>query len=164
MNTDPASLDNLREIILPPPVPWWPLAPGWWLLLAAIALAASAFAFRLFRRWRANAYRRAALRELAIAGDVTAIAEILKRTALVAYPRKDVAALSGAAWLAWLAQTGHRRAPADVTAALTTGVFATEEAENIAPVATFAADWIRNHTCGAERDGRRRAKKWVAKR
>jgi uncharacterized membrane protein len=86
MNTDPASLDNLREIILPPPVPWWPPAPGWWLLFAAIALTALAFAFRLFRRWRVNAYRRAALRELAVAGDVSAIAEILKRTALVAYP------------------------------------------------------------------------------
>jgi hypothetical protein len=66
--------------------------------------------------------------------------------------------LSGAAWLVWLAQTGRRRAPADVTAALTTGVFATEGAENIAPVGTFAADWIRNHTRDAEGDGRRRAK------
>ena len=164
MNTDPASLDNLREIILPPPVPWWPLAAGWWVLLAVLAAVAVLVAFRAWRRWRSTAYRRAALRELATAANASAIAEILKRTALVAYPRKDVAALSGAAWLAWLAQTGRRRLPADVTAALTTGVFATEEAENIAPVATFAADWIRNHTCDAEGDGQRRAKKWVAKR
>jgi len=164
MNTDPASLDNLREIILPPPAPWWPPAPGWWMLLGLLTLLGVIAAFRAWRTWRAAAYRRAALRKLAAAANASAIAEILKRTALVAYPRKDVAALSGAAWLAWLAQTGRRLAPADVTAALTTGVFATEEAENIAPVATFAADWIRNHTCDAERDGRRRAKKWVAKR
>jgi len=145
MNTDPASLDNLREIILPPPVPWWPPAPGWWLLFAAIALTALAFAFRLFRRWRANAYRRAALRELAIAGDVTAIAEILKRTALVAYPRKDVAALSGAAWLAWLAETGGRPVPATVAERLTLGVFANHDDSDIGEVPAFAADWIRSH-------------------
>jgi hypothetical protein len=146
MNTDPASLDNLREIVLPPPVPWWPLAPGWWLLFAAIALAALAFAFRLFRRWRANAYRRAALRELAVAGDVPAIAEILKRTALVAYPRKDVAALSGAAWLAWLAETGGRPVPATVAERLTLGVFTNHDDSNIGEVPAFAADWIRSHT------------------
>ena len=151
MNTDPASLDNLREIILPPPVPWWPLASGWWLLFAAIALAALAFAFRLFRRWRANAYRRAALRELAVAVDVTAIAEILKRTALVAHPRKDVAALSGAAWLAWLAQTGGRPIPEDVAAALTTGVFGRADAVQVSHATTFATDWIRNHQCYAEK-------------
>jgi hypothetical protein len=146
MNTDPASLDNLREIILPPPVPWWPLAPGWWMLFAAIALAALAFAFRFFWRWRANAYRRAALRELAIAGDVPAIAEILKRTALVAYPRNDVAALSGAAWLAWLAETGGQPVSATVAERLTLGVFANHDDSDIGEVPAFAADWIRNHT------------------
>ena len=32
MNPDPASLENLRHIVQPAPVPWWPPAPGWWLL------------------------------------------------------------------------------------------------------------------------------------
>ncbi len=146
MNSDPASLHNLREIILPPPVPWWPLAPGWWLLFAAIAVAALAFAFRLFRWWRVNAYRRAALRELAIAGDVTAIAEVLKRTALVAYPRKNVAALSGAAWLAWLAETGGQPVSATVAETLTRGVFANHDDSDISEEPAFAADWIRSHT------------------
>ena len=40
----------------------------------------SVVAFRAWRTWRANAYRRAALRELAAATSVAVIAEILKRT------------------------------------------------------------------------------------
>jgi hypothetical protein len=145
MNTDPASLDNLREIILPPPAPWWPLAPGWWLLLGLLTLLGVIAAFRAWRTWRAAAYRRAALRELATAANASAIAEILKRTALVAYPRKDVAALSGAAWLAWLAQTGGRPVPAIVAETLTLGVFANHDDTNIGEVPAFAADWIRSH-------------------
>ena len=146
MNTDPASLDNLREIILPPPVPWWPLALGWWVLLAVLCLAAVSVAFRAWRTWRANAYRRAALRELAAGESVAAMAEILKRTALVAYPRTDVASLSGPAWLAWLAETGGRQVPTAVTEALTVGVFAKHDAADAGEVAAFAADWIRSHT------------------
>ncbi len=103
-------------------------------------------AFRAWRTWRAAAYRRAALRELATAANASAIAEILKRTALVAYPRKDVAALSGAAWLAWLAQTGGRPVPAIVAETLTLGVFANHDDTNIGEVPAFAADWIRSHT------------------
>jgi len=146
MNSDPASLDNLREIILPPPVPWWPLAAGWWVLLAVLCLAAVIAAFRAWRTWRGNAYRRAALRELAVGGSAAAIAEILKRTALVAYPRTDVASLSGSAWLAWLAETGGRQVPQAVTEALTRGVFANHDAADVGEVAAFAADWIRSHT------------------
>ena len=146
MNTDPASLDNLREIILPPPAPWWPPAPGWWMLLGLLTLLGVIVAFRAWRRWRAGAYRRAALRELAAATSVAVIAQILKRTALVGYARTEIASLSGSAWLAWLAETGGRQVPTAVTEALTLGVFGKHDAADVGEVAAFAADWIRNHT------------------
>ena len=63
--------------------------------LVAAGLAAAAIA----RRHRRNAYRREALRELEEA-DAADISAILKRTALVAFPREQVASLSGAAWMA----------------------------------------------------------------
>ena len=80
MNSDPASLDNLRDIVVPPSVPWWPPAPGWWVVFALLTLAIAVFAWRRWRAWHANAYRREALRELQAATSAAEVAEILKRT------------------------------------------------------------------------------------
>lgn len=145
MPEDPASLSNLRDIVTPPPVSWRPLALGWWLLLAAAAAVILFFALLAWRRWRANAYRRAALRELQAAGDAAAIAEVLKRTALVAGSRVQVASLSGERWVDWLAETGGRPVPAAVRRALAVGVFARNEGVDIPQLSAFAVDWIRHH-------------------
>jgi hypothetical protein len=145
MNQDPASLDNLRDIAVPAPVPWWPPAPGWWVVMAALAIAFILIVFRAWRYWRANAYRRAALRELQRATTATGIARILKRTALAAHPRTDIAALSGSAWCQWLGKSGRKPVPDKVAEALTTGVFDRVETANVAELTTFAADWILHH-------------------
>jgi hypothetical protein len=104
------SLQNLNDIIVPTPVPAWPPAPGWYVLLALLLLGILSLSVFFWRRWRQRAYRRAALAELRAIGEleldstqsVNALTEILKRTALVAYPRAEVAALSGSAWWAFL--------------------------------------------------------------
>ena len=145
MNEPMASLDNLRDIVEPPPVSWWPLAPGWWILSAGLVLTAIFVALRVMRMWRASAYRRAALRELQATTRVAEIAEILKRVALAAYPRADVAPLSGVAWVEWLGRTAEEKVPAHVSEALTRGVFDDDSAVDIAPISDFAADWIRDH-------------------
>ena len=145
MNPDPASLDNLRDIALPVPVPWWPPAPGWWVLCAVLVVVIVVVALRTWRTWRANAYRREALRELQSARCVAEIAEILKRTALCAYPRTDIAALSGPDWCQWLGETGAGQVPDKVAKSLTEGVFGRVDSIDIEPVSTFAADWIRHH-------------------
>ena len=37
MNTgDPASLQNLNDIVALGPVPWWPPAPGWYFVIAVV--------------------------------------------------------------------------------------------------------------------------------
>lgn len=120
MSPDPASLENLRGIALPAPVPWWPPAPGWWILAAGLLAAGGLAAWRQWRHYRANAYRREARRQLdAIGRRVEAgmsdgaaaeLAAVLKRAALAAYPRAQVASLTGAAWLAFLDRTGRTTA------------------------------------------------------
>ena len=145
MNPDPASLENLQDIVTPPPVSWWPLAPGWWMLLAAVLVVAGMIAFRLWRSWRVNAYRRAALRALQMATTVPEIAEILKRTALAAYPRAEVASLTGRAWSRWLGQTVGEPVPDQIGEALGRGIFAEANNVDVAKVARFAASWIRCH-------------------
>lgn len=109
MNDDLSNLDLVELIDLLEPVPeplpvsMWPQTAGWvWLGLLVLALLL-VLASRLRRRYRANAYRREALRELEAAnGDPTAIAAILRRTAMVAYGRPRVASLFGETWLDFL--------------------------------------------------------------
>ncbi|MCK0198546.1 DUF4381 domain-containing protein [Ancylobacter sp. 6x-1] len=106
---DAADLSRLADIAVPPPVPWWPPAAGWWMIAAALLAALLILIAAGIRHWRRDAYRRAALAELSGLGsgaDAAAISDVLKRTALAAYPRQTVASLTGSAWLAFLDRTG----------------------------------------------------------
>ena len=106
---DPASLDRLHDIVLPASVAWWPPAPGWYLAFALL-LTGMIWLCRLqWRRWRANAYRRAAIRALARCDTLAAVAELLRRTALAAWPREQIVPLSGAAWLDFLDRSAGTR-------------------------------------------------------
>ncbi|MBT8446978.1 MAG: DUF4381 domain-containing protein [Gammaproteobacteria bacterium] len=129
-------LEPLRS---PPPVSWWPPAPGWW-LLAILALALLVFAIKKFRAYR---LRGAPLREArqtlaAIEGAAMtdreraqALAALQRRTAISLGGRRACAGLTddawarflnglspsaGAAFNASLVQVPYRRdpAPADV--------------------------------------------------
>jgi hypothetical protein len=103
----------LRDIHLPEAIGWWPLAPGWWLLIA-FALAAFALMLRWYLRKRARgAARRQALRQLVELTadyeqhrDATAfmaqLSLLLRRSMLAYAPRDEVAGLTGDAWLEWL--------------------------------------------------------------
>ncbi len=100
-------LDRLIEAPEPQPVSMMPQTWGWVVVVAILLLAGVVIAVRLRRRYRANAYRRDALRELdAARHDPAAIADILRRTALAAYPRRNVAGLAGEDWLRFLDEHG----------------------------------------------------------
>lgn len=103
----------LRDLHLPDPVGWWPLAPGWWVVLALFAAGLAWLAWRWYRAWQFEAPRRHALRELArIEAEYLehrnpvelgkALSELLRRGMLAYAPRADMAGLTGKAWLAWL--------------------------------------------------------------
>jgi hypothetical protein len=97
---DPTSLENLHDIVASEPVSfWWPLAPGWWVVLTVGVAICGWIIWRWWRHWRANAYRRAALLELARMNDVDQLSNLLKRVAVAIYPRRNVASLSGRGWV-----------------------------------------------------------------
>lgn len=108
-DTDPGSLDRLHNIAVPPPVSWWPPAPGWYAVAALALVLVSVLVWQLVA-WRIRTrYRRAALAELDTLGGnapVAAVAELVKRTALAAFPREQVASLTGDDWLRFLDASG----------------------------------------------------------
>ena len=145
MNSDPASLENLRDIVTPAPVSWWPFAAGWWVLVVVACLALAFGSWRIWQRWRKNAYRREALAMLERAASVTELASLLKRTALGAYPRCEVASLTGAAWCRFLIQSGGVPMPQDVSDELTRGLFMEEHSDATESVRSYAMTWVRRH-------------------
>ncbi|ASP33500.1 DUF4381 domain-containing protein [Labrenzia sp. VG12] len=101
-------LDRLAEPADPGPVSMVPQTWGWIALAILFAFGLAAILVRLLRRYRANAYRREALAELTdIAENPADIACLLRRTALAAFPRQDVAALTGPSWIDFLTRTGR---------------------------------------------------------
>ncbi|MGI9437169.1 MAG: DUF4381 domain-containing protein [Geminicoccaceae bacterium] len=142
-------LDLLEPVPEPPAVPLWPETVGW-IWLGIVLIAGLAW---LVRRWlldhRANAYRRAALKEVALAGDdASAVAEVLRRTAIAAFPRAKTAGLYGEDWLAFLDRTyggtGFSKGPGRVIASAP--YRSVNDNEDLAPLATA---WVRRHRQGS---------------
>ena len=116
MTPDPQQALDLRDIHLPAAPPFWPPAPGWWLLAALLLALLAVFALRLWRRWRLQAQRRRVLDAVdALAARLsserstealTGLSVLLRQMALARYPRREVAVLTGAAWLRFLDETG----------------------------------------------------------
>jgi hypothetical protein len=102
--TDTASLQNLHDIVVPGPVASWPPAPGWYLVIAIAGAVLLVSAWRGWKHWRRNRYRGQALRELdrirrgQEGANARQLPELLKRAALSAWPREEVAALAGPDW------------------------------------------------------------------
>lgn len=148
---DQADLSHLADIVVPPPIAWWPPAAGWWILAAALIVAIGLLALAALRHHRRNAYRRAALAALDALGPVSdaagaaAASAILKRAALAAYPRTEVASLTGSAWLAFLDRTAgtadFTRGPA---AAIAQAPFGAPLGDSAA-LAAAARRWVVRH-------------------
>jgi len=152
MSETPSTLNlvDLIDRLEPVPEPavtiaLWPQTAGWlWVLSVVIGLGFLALRYGLQKR-RANAYRREALRDLASCGsDPTAIARVVRRTALAGFGRARVASLHGEAWLAFLDRSyggiGFRDGPGSL---LASAPYRRSSASD--GLADVAADWIRYH-------------------
>ncbi len=157
------ALQSLHDLATPPPPPWVPQTPGWYVLFALVAVGLVWFAIRSFRRWKANRYRGEALAALegiesrlhdskSRGGALAELPVLVKRTALSFEPRTDVAALYGEDWLRRLdssyggngftAGAGRRLVDAAYTPA---EQLATVEAKDIDELVELVGLWIRKH-------------------
>ena len=105
----------LKEIRYPNNIDWWPMAIGWWIILAIIVCVIIFFAMRFLKNFKRNKKRRIALKELSrirndkiICSDISLLTNklsILIRKTMLAYESRDaVAGLVGEEWLEFLDQ------------------------------------------------------------
>lgn len=103
----PQLQELVHDIVMAEPVSWTPQTGAWWVLLGWLIAVVGMSAIKYVQYRRRNRYRREALAELgridtSSASAATEVASVIKRTALVAYARKDVASLYGATWAKFL--------------------------------------------------------------
>jgi len=103
------SLDQYHDVIIPPAVGLFPLAEGWYMLLALIAALFIYLGVNALRVYLHESYRREALAELSLIHRLEddsvrfhRLLRLLRRTALAAYGRERIAAMEGEAWWSFL--------------------------------------------------------------
>lgn len=151
-NTDP--LAQLKDIHLPKPIGWWPLAPGWYILIGLILFMAIILAYSFYKKYRnalakkhalvlLNTYQKEYSEEYNGSQTSARISELLRRVALVYYPREQVASLHGEKWLNFLNETSKGIDFNLVKDLLLDAPFKTEETMDLKPLFNTAQRWIR---------------------
>ncbi|MEM9102232.1 MAG: DUF4381 domain-containing protein [Pseudomonadota bacterium] len=118
MNTSgmPDPLAQLKDIHLPEPIHWWPLAPGWWLVLLVIVVLICFVIYRWRRHKKVSTsivthlqtdfdriqriYRQQGNDDVMLKQMLL----LMKTVAIHTYGRRKTAALTGTAWSQFLTQ------------------------------------------------------------
>jgi len=156
-------VQGIKEIVLPEPVSYVPQAVGWWILLGIVGLLFAWWIYRRYMKWRGSRYRRQALMELVLieqqlgrkserVSALAAISALIKRTAIEAFGRSNVAELSGHLWLEFLDRTGSTNSFSQGPGRLLPEfAYAKQETinemskETIDNVLVLVKDWINQH-------------------
>ncbi|GMR01665.1 MAG: DUF4381 domain-containing protein [Gammaproteobacteria bacterium] len=106
---------NLRDIHLPEPISWWPLAPGWWILVACIIFVILTL-FIARKIYQARQLKRDITAELEQIKQqfkktqnksqlARSLSVLLRRANITYNPTSNIAGLTGDDWLTWLDDT-----------------------------------------------------------
>lgn len=149
-------LSGLRDIHLPPLPSVWPLAWGWYASAAAVLLCALILWFAL-RKKRLTA-KKYALREIDglcanYAADPYRLASevslLLKRIALLRFPRERTAGLYGKQWRDFLNKTSPNPAFSGKAGEIIENVMYVPAdrfgEKDVTPLVRAAKEWIREH-------------------
>jgi hypothetical protein len=120
-NVPADALAKLKDIHLPSAVSWWPLAPGWWILLALFLVMLVLVIYLYIRSQRKTSQEIIIEQSLQIFYQlqqqsltpkilIMELSELLRRTAISLYGRDEVANLAGNDWLQFLNKHGSTKA------------------------------------------------------
>lgn len=151
MNTSALSSIDLHDIHAAAAPEFWPPAPGWWVLAAALMGVTFLSGRQLLKVWRRRQLQQSILGELenlnarSPAEVATHVSTLLRRVALICFERNEVASLSGDAWLSFLDQTGGNGAfSSGIGSVLATAPYATHDISDMDSEAllALARHWI----------------------
>ena len=103
-NMTATSLALMHDIVVPPAVSFWPLAPGWYALALLLLTYILYLGLKLWAKYRVNAYRREAREELLSLAknegseEIERLLNLMKRVGLQHFGRERVASLSDVRW------------------------------------------------------------------
>lgn len=113
-------MEQLHDIEGLDPISSWPLAIGWWIVMAvgvaaAIAIACYvAYKLAYRRSWKNDTIQKLTALEKNLSEDnardtVISLSEYLRRIVIRRYPRQECAGLMGTDWLKWLAKNDAKK-------------------------------------------------------
>ncbi len=107
----------LRDIHLPEPISWWPLAIGWYVAFAITLMLTAIITVWLYRHIKLRRKKQKILQEFYIITHryrssntqniVGELSVFLRRFVFAFYPRANMTALQGKAWLTLLDQVSN---------------------------------------------------------
>jgi hypothetical protein len=152
-------LDQLHDIDGLDAISFWPLAPGWWAVLAAIVIFLAALLVYIIRRVR---YRRSwqydtwktlialekNLTESTAKESLIKLSEYLRRIAIKRFHREKCAGLVGIAWLKWLTENDPKKFDWEKKGAILTALPYAPESSTIAakevkPLISAVKRWVK---------------------
>lgn len=153
---NPDLLAQLRDIHSAPAVPWWPPAPGWWVLAVLLLAVLLWFGRQLLARYRVRQRRRQMLGwidRLNATVDphkdphayLSALNRVFKVVALRAFPEQHCAAMAGHEWTEFLHLHLHAKQSDGALSVLASGPYNPAPQFDSAIISDLARAWIKQH-------------------
>lgn len=147
-------LKQLHDIHLPHAIGYWPLAPGWWILMLLCVPSLLMGIYYTKRFLKAYRLKKIYLMELKTIKynyqqhqdarvTLEKLAELLKSFALLIYPREMVASLHGRAWYDFLKQSTPGLDVSPMYALLTESLYQKQFSKDISKAFFFVEVWIK---------------------
>lgn len=150
---------QLRDIHLPASPELWPPAPGWWIVGITALVLLLLLGFRLFRFWQRRRLQKEAIASLdALQRDyddeqipqfLAAVSVLLRRVAIMKFPRQQVASLTGRGWLSFLdLHGGDGQYSNGAGSVLADGPYARNSNVDKEALLSLARKWIKRNLTG----------------
>jgi hypothetical protein len=153
---NPDLLSQLRDIHAAPAVPWWPPAPGWWIVAVLMLALLFWMGRRVFARFKNHQRRKQMLAwidhlnanidpQKEPQAYLSTINRIFKLVALRAFPAQQCASLAGQDWADFLAANMQRPKSSESLDVLASGPY--DPAPEFDPqlMSELTRFWIKQH-------------------